>query len=169
MIVKDSMVLIHLAKTTLLKKSCEFFEKVMIPKMVHDEVMVGQEKGYVEAKVIADLVNTNKIIVKQIKNAVQIKKAEEFNIKRGEAEAVALYWEEKADYLATDDDSVRKKSIMLDLQIIGTPAIIVKLYREKLIDKRKFEQSLIELKKIGWFSNALIDGIFVEVSKWEKQ
>ena len=108
------------------------------------------------------MIGKNKIRVIKIKKKQFIKKAEEFNIKRGEAEALALYWQEKASFLATDDDNVRKKSALLNIKVIGTPAIIFKLYQEKLIEKNKFNDSLSELRKIGWFSNAIIDKILME-------
>lgn len=162
MIVKDAMVLIHLAKITLLEKSCGYFRNVVIPKMVYEEILMGKEKGYPDAKLIADFVKMGKMAVKQIKSVEMVKKAEEFNIKRGEAEAIALYWQEKADYIATDDYNVRKKSMLLDIKVIGTPAIILKLYKEGLIKKNKFGESLAELRKIGWFSNAVIDKILLE-------
>lgn len=161
-VIKDAMVIIHLAKITVLEKSCDYFRKVIIPKKVYEEITSGKE-DYIDVKITEELIDKNKIIVKSIKNQKLLKKANEFNIQRGEAEAVALYWQEKADYLTTDDDNVRKKSDMLDIRIIGTPTIILKLYREKMIDKKKFVFSLKELKKIGWFSNAIIDKILMEV------
>ncbi|MEM5802279.1 MAG: hypothetical protein QXQ18_02765 [Candidatus Aenigmatarchaeota archaeon] len=162
MIIKDSMVVIHLAKITLLEKSCEHFKNVVIPEMVYKEILLGKEKGYPEVKIVEELIKEKKITVKRVKNKRVIEKILEFNIQRGEAEAVALYWEEKADYLATDDDNVRKKSVLLNINVIGTPAIILKLYRGKLIEKEKFEESLRELRKIGWFSDAVIDKILME-------
>lgn len=162
MIIKDSMVLIHLAKITLLEKSCDFFKNVIIPGKVYDEILSGMEKGYPDITIITDLIRAKKIAVKKVRNKSLIEKAREFNIQKGEGEAVALYWEKKANYLATDDDNVRKKSIMLNVKVIGTPAIILKLYSEKLIKKEKFEESLRELRKIGWFSNAVIDRIMSE-------
>lgn len=162
------MVLIHLAKITLLEKSCEYFKHVAIPQEVYKEILLGKEKGYVDVKLIEELAKIKKIVIKQLRNKKLLKKAKEFNIQRGEAGAVALYWQEKADYLATDDDNVRKKSMLLNIRIIGTPAIILKLYNEKMIEKEKFMESLIELRKIGWFSNAVIDKILME-GKWERQ
>lgn len=161
MIVKDAMVVIHLSKITLLEKSCGYFNDVVIPKMVYEEILLGKNK-YTEVKLIADLIEMNRITVMQIKDKALIKMAEEFNIRRGEAEALALYWQEKADYLATDDDNVRKKSLLLDIKVIGTPAIILKLYQEKLMGKNKFIESLTELRKLGWFSNAVIDKLLME-------
>jgi len=169
MIVKDAMVLIHLAKLTLLAKSCEYFKPSIIPKMVYYEILAGKERGYSDAEVVLELIKKEKIIVKDVRNKKFVRRAEEFNIQRGEAEALAMFWQEKADYLATDDDNVRKKSALLELRIIGTPAIVLKLYKEKMIEKKKFINSLFELRKIGWYSNALIDKIVMEGLKWENR
>jgi len=162
MIVKDSMVLIHLAKITLLEKSCKYFQRTIIPKRVFDEVTKCKEKNFVDIKIIIDLVERNKIEVIEIKNKKNLEKINEFNIQGGEAEAVALYWQENADYLATDDDNIRKKNLLLNINLIGTPVIILKLYKEKMIDKNKFVESINKLKKIGWFNNAILDKILME-------
>lgn len=163
MIVKDSMVLIHLAKITLLEKSCKYFKKTIIPKRVFDEVTKCKEKNFVDIKIISNLVERNEIKVIEIKNLKVLEKINEFNIQGGEREAVALYWQENADYLATDDDNVRKKNQLLNIKLIGTPVIILKLYKEKMIDKNKFVESIDKLRKIGWFSNAILDKLLMEV------
>jgi len=165
MIVKDSMILIHLAKLTLLESSCRYFKEVVIPRKVFDEILEGKERGFADAKIIEDIINMKKIQVLEIKNKNLIERANQFNIQRGEAEALALYWQEEADYLATDDDNVRKKSFLLNIKIIGTPAIILKLYKERIISKDKTIDSLDRLRKIGWFSNIIIDKILMEVNK----
>jgi len=162
-IINDSMVIIHLAKLSLLEKSCKYFKKVMIPELVHKEIM--EEKNHSEIAIVGELIKNNKIIIKKINNQDLIKKANQFNIQKGEAEVIALYWQEKADFIATDDDNVRKKKILLDIRIIGTPAIILGLYKRKLIDKNKIEQCILELKKIGWFANTILDKIQMEVEK----
>ena len=162
MIVKDSMVLIHLAKITLLEKSCKYFKKTIVPKRVFDEVTKCREKNFVDIKIIVDLVERNEIEVIEIKNQKSLEKINELNIQGGEAEAVALYWQENADYVATDDDNVRKKNLLLNIKLIGTPVIILKLYEEKMIDKNKFVESINKLKKIGWFSNGVLDKILME-------
>lgn len=162
MIIKDAMVIIHLAKITLLESSCNYFKRVIIPKKVYEEIAIGKEKPYSDLNVVKELITKKKIIIKKVYNKRLLIKANEFNLHRGEAEAVALYWQEKADYLATDDDNVRKKSIVLNIKTIGTPAIVLKLYKEKTINKGKLISSLNELRKIGWFSNAVMDKILME-------
>ena len=156
------MVLIHLAKITLLEKSCEYFGKVIISKKVYEEVIVCKEKTYPDIKIVEELVRMKKIQIIEADEKKYLKLAEEFNIQGGEKEALALYWQEKADYLATDDDNVRKKSTLLNIKIIGTPVIILKLYKEKIIQKEKFAECLNKLKKIGWFSSSIIDKLLME-------
>jgi predicted nucleic acid-binding protein len=163
MIVKDSMVLIHLAKLSILEKSCEYFDEVIIPGLVHKEIIKGKNKGFPDVPLIIELVKNKKINIKKIKNKDLIKKANQFNIQRGEAEVVALYWQEKADMIASDDDNLRKKKNVLDLKVVGTPSIVLKLYKIGRIDNNKTKQCISELRNIGWFSNSVLDKILMEV------
>lgn len=164
MIVKDTMVVIHLAKLTLLAKSCEHFKPVVIPEEVREEILAGRKKGYEDAILAEDLIKAGRLKVKRVQDKSLLKKAGEFNVQAGEAEALALYWQEDADYLATDDDNVRKKAVLLSLKLIGTPAIMLKLYKAKVIGKDKFLESTQGLRKIGWFSNAVIDKMLMEAT-----
>ena len=164
MIVKDTMVVIHLAKITLLERSCEYFKPVVIPEGVHEEILEGKARGYEDVQVIEALINAGKLGVRRVRSKTLLKRAEAFNVQRGEAEALALYWQEHADYLASDDDNVRKKSVLLNLRLIGTPALILKLYKAHRIDGDKLHDSLQVLRKIGWFSQAVIDRILSEAT-----
>ena len=164
MVIKDAMVLIHLAKTSLLEVSCEMFKGVIIPELVYKEV---SKPDYPDTIIIKNLVERKKIVVKEVSNKQYVAKAHQFNILRGEAEVVALYWELEADYIATDDDNVRKKKEILGLKIIGTPSIILKLYQERKINAQKINETIKKLKEIGWFSNTIWDKIQLEVNKNE--
>ncbi|MEM3126499.1 MAG: hypothetical protein QW331_00310 [Candidatus Woesearchaeota archaeon] len=164
MMIKDSMVLIHLAHSSVLHDSCGFFGKVLIPLSVEEEVVQkGKEKNYADAFVVEQAIKEGKIIVKEIKNKDLVKKVDEFNIFGGEAESVALYWQEKADLLATDDDNVRKKKDILLLNLIGTPAILLTLYKNKRISKEKMNIAIKRLREYGWFSSTVLDKLMLEV------
>ena len=158
------MVIIHLAKITVLEDSCDYFKHIMVPPGVYDEILAGKEKGYADARLVEELVVARKLVIRQMKDHRLLRRGREFNIQRGELEALALYWQEGADYLATDDDSVRKKSVLLNVRLIGTPSILLKLYQEKVIGKEKLLQSLVELNKIGWFSRVVIDKLSMEAA-----
>jgi len=156
------MIIIHLAKASVLEDSCDYFKTVAIPQKVRDEVIKGD---YAEIEKIKRLINNKKIIVKSITNKALINKANEFNIQRGEAEAVALYWEMKADLLATDDSNVRKKKEILDINVIGTPSILLDLLLQGKIEKSRLERAIKLLKKSAWFSNTVWDKIQMEANK----
>ncbi len=164
MLVSDAMVVIHLAKLTLLQTSCEQFKPVVVPEAVHRELLAGKAKGSADVGVIEELFNAGTLRVKRVRNATLLKRAGAFNVQRGEAEALALYWQEEADYLASDDDTLRKRRTLLNVQLIGTPAIILALYRKNLLNKGKLAASLQALRKIGWFSNTVIDKILMEAT-----
>ena len=163
-VVADAMVVIHLAKITVLEKSCDYFKHLVVPPGVYDEILAGKAKGYADARLVEELVVARKLVIGQITDHQLLRRGREFNIQRGELEALALYWQEGANYLATDDDSVRKKSVLLNVRLVGTPAILLRLYQEKVVGKEKFLQSLEELKKIGWFSRVVIDKISMEAA-----
>jgi len=58
---------------------------------------------------------------------------------------------------------VRKKKTLLNIEVVGTPVIILKLFMKRIIDENKAEQCVSELRKIGWFSNVVLDKILMEV------
>ncbi len=60
-------------------------------------------------------------------------------------------------------------AIAKTLRVIGTPAIVLNLYREGVIGGVKFEESLAELRKIGWFSDVVIDKTLIEGLEWKKR
>ena len=155
----------NLAKITLLEKSCVYFKEVVIGEEVHKEILMGKEKGYSDVTIIENLINKMKIKIKKVEDDKLLEKAGEYNLEGGEMESVALYWQEKTDYLASDDDNVRKKRAILNINIIGTPSIILNLYKKDLIEKDKFLSSVLELKKIGWFSSSIIDKLLLEVKE----
>ena len=167
LVIKDSMVVIHLAKLFLLNDSCDYFKGVIIPERVYNEILKGKKKGFPDVPIVLNLIKEKKIGVKKVKNKELVAKAYQFNIQRGEAEVLALYWQENADLIATDDDNVRKKRIILNIEVIGTPAIILQLYKEKIISKEKIHRSISELRHIGWFSNAVLDKILLEAMNYD--
>lgn len=163
LVVKDAMVLIHLTKISLLKDTSEFLKEVIVPEKVKIETVdAGKKENYSDAILIEETIEQDYIEVLKVNEEELIERANKFNIYGGEAEAVALYWEKEADFIATDDDNVRKKEQLLDLRIIGTPAILLRLYESNKIKDTKLESSLYELKEIGWFSNSVLDKIRME-------
>lgn len=150
--IKDSMILIHLAKMSILGESCRYFGDVLIPKNVyHETVTSGREKGHPDAVVIEQAIDENLIKIKEGQDKKKVDNLRLFGLHYGEAEAVALYYQENARFLATDDDTCRKNRIILDINIIGSPAIVIMLYRKGIISKDKVIDCVSSLEEIGWF------------------
>ncbi|MEE8400951.1 MAG: hypothetical protein V3R86_02200 [Candidatus Hydrothermarchaeaceae archaeon] len=135
----------------------------MIPKKVYEE-SVANQKRFPDAVIIGALIEKRKIKVIEASNTV-VKEMGRFGIVKGEAEAVAAFKEGKGDLLASDDDAVRRNSGILDIKLVGTPALIVWLFEKREVSKEKAIQSLTELKKLAWFEAGLIDRIIMGVEK----
>lgn len=152
LVVKDSMVLIHLTKMHILTESCRYFGDVLIPTKVYEEtVLTGKKKGHPDALIIEQAISENLIKIKRVLDKKKINKLSLFGLHLGEAEAVALYLQEHAQFLATDDDAVRRNRILLAINIIGSPAVVLMLFRTGLIERRKALDCISALETIGWF------------------
>lgn len=157
LVIKDSMILIHLAKMSVLESACNFFKEVLIPRKVFEEtVLMGKEKEYPDAIIIEELIKENLIVVKEIRNKEKLDSVEKYGLGAGEAEAVMLYHQENADFLFTDDDVCRKYRGMLNVNVLGTPAIIMILFQNNIITHAKAIQSINLLSEIGWFERELL-------------
>ncbi len=164
MLVCDSMVIIHLAKTTLLRPACQHFGKLAIPRAVYGEVVdAGRAKGYADALLVDELVRSKHIAVVDVRSeAGRLKLLEKFNVEGGEAEAVALALREGA-LLACDDGSVRSKAHVLGVKVVSTPAVLVALVKRGGVPKEKVLEAVAVLRKVGWFSSAVLDEVVLEV------
>jgi predicted nucleic acid-binding protein len=166
MIVLDASALIHMAKLTLLETVCTHY-RACTSELVRREVVSTPEK-HPDASIIQALIGKQTLSVKKAKSEL-VKRANALNIFGGEAEALATYWQEKANFLVSDDDNVRKKQLVANVPVVGTPAMLLTLLKKKLITHQKFEKSSTELNNIGWFNPAVIDYIRKEGLQWNKQ
>lgn len=167
-IVLNSMVTIHLAKLTILEELTKMFSEVIIPRKVFEETMrKGCEKGYSNSIIAEKLVKKGLIKVVTPSNEQAPRELEVFGLREGEAEAVAIYFQERADRIASDNTTVRRNRLILNLNLIGTPALIYSLFKKGIIEKGKAIDCLIGLKKIGWFKPDIIDSIIGEVREVE--
>jgi len=165
-VVKDSMILIHLAKMQILADSCQYFGNVLIPTKVYEETVInGKRKGHPDALIVEQTINNNLIKIKRVKNKDKVDNLRLFGLHLGEAKAVALYFQEKAEFLATDDDTCRKNRIILGINIIGSPAIVIILFRKALITRKKALDCVSALETIGWFDTEVIHEMKRQIEK----
>ncbi len=166
LIVKDSMILIHLAKMQILTDSCRHFGNVLIPTKVYEETVInGKKNGHPDSIIIEQAVTNNLIKIKGVKNKKKVDDLRIFGLHLGEAEAIALYFQEEAQLLATDDDTCRKNRIILGINIIGSPSIVIMLFRNALITRNKALDCISSLETIGWFDIEVINEMKQQIEK----
>jgi predicted nucleic acid-binding protein len=167
LIVEDSMILIHLAVGGVLKETCIMYGKVIIPNAVHNEVVeIGKEARHADAFLVEKLESEKYIQVVGVHEKKLIGELEKYGLRGGELEVVALYFQEKADLIASNDDKVRRLRLILNLDLVSSPEIVFMLVKNGAISKSKAVECLLEFKKIGWFSNHVIDFIIMEVNSF---
>ncbi|GAH33656.1 unnamed protein product [marine sediment metagenome] len=84
-----------------------------------------------------------------------------FNIHEGEAEALIIYLEKKADLLSTDDNKTIRVCKILKIRYFTTLSFIFLLYNKKRISKEKSLLKINTLEKIGWYKKEVIN-YFIE-------
>ena len=135
----------------------EIFGKIFIPKAVYDECVVESFKEANEIK------KSEWIIVKKIKNE-DLKKALSIYLDDGEAEAITLAIEEKADLILLDDYDAREVARKYGLHITGVIGILLKAKYMKKI--RRVKPYLEKLRETGFWIN---DDLFLKILKEIKE
>ena len=151
--------IIHLSEINLIKV-LDIFYKIMIPKEVEKELR--NNKIAVPRKIkIQELLPDFKDRVKILTN--------QENLDLGEAFAIVLAMQEKADYFLTDDLDARNIAIKYNLQVHGTVGIILRAFREKIIDKKTAIEKVNELhaKSSLFITKDLVDSILIAIKEFK--
>jgi predicted nucleic acid-binding protein len=150
LVICDSSSLILIAKIESLDMFIDIFEEILIPEAVFFEVVTkGKEYKKLDAFLVEKRIEEGKIKVVKIDNMIdKVKIMNNFNIHEGEAEAIIIYLEKKADLLSTDDNKTIRVCKIL-------------LYNKKRISKEKSLLKINTLEKIGWYKKEVIN-YFIE-------
>lgn len=155
MIVFDASTLILLAKTDLLELFISNYPgQVLIPEEVRSEIMEGEKADVV---VFKQLIESKKIKVLKIKKMdFSNKFMEDFNIEKGEAEALGLTLQEKAGVIATDDKNAMKACKFLKIEFVTSISILIRVFEKGLINREEAFIKLRKLQSIGRYTKAII-------------
>jgi len=121
----------------------DLFSKVIIPRAVYSEVAVPGEVGYEE---IVEGVQDEWIIVKEIWDRMSAYELTPL-LHRGEAEAIILAEEAKADYLIVDERVARHIAASRGIRVVGILGILSLCVKFNLIninEALRLSQTLIE-------------------------
>ena len=156
--IMDSSTLILLAKSGLLDIFIDNLKtQLIIPKTVETEC--ASKKDTYDAKLITQRINDKKIIVQTSSN---LKICEElmrdFNIAKGEAEALTLCLD-KNQLLLTDDKKAINACKILRLAFATAPNILIRAVEKGLIEQEQAMLIFEKLMRYGRYSKDIIQDV----------
>lgn len=167
LVICDSSFIILIAKLEILDLLIKAFEHIMIPKAVYFEAVVhGKKLGKIDAFFIEKRIKDGKITVENIKDLKeQVNISKNFKIHEGEAEALVLYLEKKAELLGTDDYKTLKVCKILNIRYFTTLLFIYRCYSNNFLSKDVAILKYEKLQEFGWYKEALVEEFRKKIEK----
>ncbi len=136
----------------------ESFEEIIIPQAVYIEsVKLGKILKKMDAFLIEERIKKRKIIVSDIEDLTEKNRLiKDFGIHEGEAEAILIYLEKKANLLGTDDYKTIKVCKILTIKYFSTPTFIMRNFLKNNISKEIALLKIEQLLEFGWYKEEII-------------
>jgi predicted nucleic acid-binding protein len=158
--VSDTGPIIHLSEINLIKVF-DIFSLVAIPEEVEKELKNSRILISKKIKVFE--------LSPDFKDKVKILTNQE-NLDLGEAFAIVLAMQEKIDYFLTDDLDARNVASKYNLQVHGTIGVILRAFREKIIDKKTAVEKVNELysKSSLFITKDLVSNVLQAIEEFKR-
>ncbi|MEK6909130.1 MAG: DUF3368 domain-containing protein [Nanoarchaeota archaeon] len=127
--------IIHLTEISFID-ALEIFSSIFTSKEVIDELL-KYKIGLPKKVKLKNLSHSSKDMVKLFTN--------KYNLDIGESSAIALALQEKINYFITDDLDARIVAKDYSLEVHGTIGIVLRAFRQKIIDKKTTINKINEL------------------------
>ena len=141
----NSSPIIFLTKLGIIEAALDLFERIDIPSLVYSEIRQQQDAS---AEAVEDLISRKRVSVLKAENH-RFANALNRRLGKGEAEAIALSIETRADLVILDDHAARAEAMRLGLAVKGTLGIIRRLIENGAF-KSDLEELFINLKAMGF-------------------
>ena len=157
----NSSPIIFLTKLGIIEAALDLFERIDIPLLVYSEIRQQQDAS---AEAVEDLISRKRGSVLKAENH-RFANALNRRLGKGEAEAIALSIETRADLVILDDHAARAEAMRLGLAVKGTLGIIRRLIENGAF-KSDLEELFIKLKGMGFrIKEELFWEIFSEIDQ----
>jgi predicted nucleic acid-binding protein len=157
----NSSPIIFMTKLGIIEAALDLFERIDIPSLVYSEIRQQQDAS---AEAVEDLISRKRVSVLKAENQ-RFVNALNRRLGKGEAEAIALSIETRADLVILDDHAARAEAMRLGLAVKGTLGIIRRLIENGAF-KSDLEELFIKLKGMGFRIKAeLFWEIFSEIDQ----
>jgi len=161
-VISDTGPLIHLSEIDLIK-ALDAFKEIYIPEEVNNEL----KRNRIDKNVFNNVKIAN--LGPKFKDVAEIM-VNKFSLDLGEAQAIALSLQEKADYFLTDDLDARTVANAHNIEAHGTVGIILRAFREKIINKKLALEKINELYTSSslFITRNLINQIIKSINEFKK-
>ena len=149
-IIVDSSPLIVLLKSDLENILPEIFEEIIVPELVWQEVLAGNEDDVAKQK-LPHLTWINRAFAKNSNQTI-----EKFNLGKGETEVLSLALEIPESNVLLDDFAARKSAKALKIPVLGTGGLLILAKQKSLISS--VSEAITNVQKAGlWLSDEIIE------------
>ena len=160
MFVSNTSTMILLAKAGILRLFLEDVSRIIIPKVVYDE-MKGKESF--EVIFIDKEIENGRIKVMDINKVHYDNILKQFKLNEGEAAAYALFKNEKGKALLTDDGELIKLCKIENIPFMTAMSIVVGLFKRKKVTEKDAMEALKKIYGYGRYSEEIYDYFKSEV------
>lgn len=118
-------------------QALKIFSRILIPPQVVEEIQKNKTPVPTHAtikKLTSEAQDTMNVLIHQ------------HDLDLGEAATIALALQEKTPYVLTDDLDARRVAKEYNLEVHGTLGIVLRSFREKIIDKSTAAEKMKEIK-----------------------
>ena len=152
MILSNTSPIIYLTKLGKLELLKRLFKKIIIPEEVYVEILKGKEK-FADVIVIEEAIKKGWIKVKRSKREKELERfSPELDI--GEVALISLARQKRQikpqSLLLIDDASARAVAESFGFNVKGTIYVILKAYKEKLLNKKESKDMINKLVFLGF-------------------
>ncbi len=157
MIVYDSSTLILIAKIELLDLFLDRSgREVSIPRQVENECCGG--KRTFDALLIRKKIDESKIKVIAVKNTKLVRTIEaDFNLGKGESEALALALQARAELIAIDDKNGINACKLLGVPFTTAVAILLRSCEQQWVNQQNALSKLDALSRYGRYKSSILN------------
>lgn len=153
--ISNSSTLIHLAAIGHINLLCRFYDEILVPPAVWEEV-VEKGQGRAGAKEVEKAADAGWLKVKGAKNKELIRSLKR-ELDKGEAETIALALEQKADIILLDESYARKIADEYDLPKTGVIGILIRAKIKGKISSLRTELERLRQDVGFWISEDLYE------------
>ena len=168
-VITDSTILIIFSKTDLLDILFDFYGKILILVEVYNEVVVRgkitnkEDAFYIEDRIMKELIQI--IDIKDFTYSANIQK--DFNIHKGEAECIVLFFESSGNLLGTDDKKTLNVCKIFQIPFFSTISFLLLCVSKRKLSKSQASLKLDKLLQIGWYNKSIIESIKEKITNIE--